>query len=73
MEKENYKMTTYKSYTINKTSTTVDASLHNGRGNRYLLKITDRNGHAIRNANGNLPIITTIIEAKNLINEELSK
>ena len=64
-------MTKYRGYTIERTTTTIDQSLHGGRGNRWLLKITDANGHAIRNAQGNLPIITTIDGAKERIRQEI--
>ena len=66
-------MTTYRGYTIEATATTVGAEIHGGRGNRYLLKITDANGHAIRNSRGNLPMVTTIAGAKELIREEMAK
>ena len=65
-------MTTYRGYTITKTSTTIGPELHGGRGNRNLLKITDANGHAIRDGRGNLPLITTIAGAQAAIRDELN-
>jgi hypothetical protein len=65
-------MTQYRGYTIEATSTTVGQELHGGKGNRKLLKITDANGHAIRNSQGNLPIVTTIAHAKEVIRAEIS-
>lgn len=65
-------MTTYRGYNIEATSTTtVGQELHGGKGNRKLLKITDANGHAIRNSQGNLPIVTTIAAAKQVIRAEI--
>lgn len=66
-------MTKYRGYTIEATTTTIGAEIHGGRGNRYLLKITDKQGHAIRKSNGSLPIITTIEGAKAAIREELAR
>jgi sorbitol-specific phosphotransferase system component IIBC len=67
-------MTTYRGYTIERTNTTVGRALRmTANSGYYLLKITDKNGHAIRNAQGNLPLITSIEGAKKRIREELGE
>lgn len=59
--------TKYRGYTITDTGTTIDQSLHGGKGNRPLYSITDDYGNAERNTLGNLPIITTIAGARKYI------
>lgn len=66
-------MTEYRGYTITKTSLTIAASLHGGKGQRNMLKITDKNGNAIRNSQGDLPRITTLEGAKQRIRAEIAK
>lgn len=73
-------MTKYRGYSIAKTSTTVGKELHGRRGDprlsngdRWLLKITDANGNAIRNQHGNLPVLTTVEQAKRRIDAEISR
>ena len=65
--------TKYRGYTITDTGTTIDQSLHGGKGNRPLYKVTDKDGFAERNHMGNLPIITTTAGAKDYIDELLTK